>query len=55
MPIRDTWYAMTLNYLATPILCVIICIVIYMIMKKLIPGILEMIVGERNIKGALLN
>lgn len=55
MPISDTWYAMTLNYLATPILCVIICIVIYMIMKKLMPGILEMIVGERNIKGALLN
>ena len=46
--ISDTWYMMTLNYIAIPLICVGVCIGIYRFMLKFIPDVLEMIVGERK-------
>lgn len=48
IPISDTWYIMTLNYIAIPLVCVGICIVIYRFMLKFMPNVLEVIVGERK-------
>lgn len=48
MPMRDTWYVMTFNYLSAPLLCVGICIGIYWMSQKLTPGVLGVIVGERR-------
>lgn len=48
MPMRDTWYVMTFNYLSAPLLCVGICIGIYWMLQKLIPEVLGVIVGERR-------
>lgn len=48
MPMGDTWYVMTFNYLSAPLLCVGICIGIYWILQKLMPGVLGVIVGERR-------
>lgn len=48
MPMRDTWYVMTFNYLSAPLLCVGICIGIYRMSQKLMPGVLGVIVGERR-------
>lgn len=48
IPQGNTWYVMTLNYLSAPLICVGICIVIYWLMQKLMPGLLGVIVGERR-------
>lgn len=48
MPMMDTWYVMTFNYLSAPLLCVGICIGIYWMLQKLIPEVLGVIVGERR-------
>lgn len=48
MPMRDTWYVMTFNYLSAPLFCVGICIGIYWMLQKLMPGVLGVIVGERR-------
>ena len=48
IPISDTWYMMTLNYIAIPLICVGVCIGIYRFMLKFIPDVLEVIVGERK-------
>ena len=48
MPMRDTWYVMIFNYLSAPLLCVGICIGIYWMSQKLMPGVLGVIVGERR-------
>lgn len=48
IPISDTWYIMTLNYIAIPLVCVGICIVIYRFMLEFMPNVLEVIVGERK-------
>lgn len=48
MPMRATWYVMTFNYLSAPLLCVGICIGIYWMSQKLMPGVLGVIVGERR-------
>lgn len=48
MPMGDTWYVMILNYLSAPLVCVGICIGIYRVMQKLMPGVLRVIIGERR-------
>lgn len=48
MPIGKIWYVMTFNYLSAPLLCVGICIGIYWMLQKLMPGVLGVIVGERR-------
>lgn len=48
MPMGDTWYVMTFNYLFAPLLCVGICIGIYSMLQKLMPGVLGVIIGERR-------
>ena len=47
MPMLDTWYMMTFIYLTAPLLCVALCIGIYWMFQKFMPGILRVIVGER--------
>lgn len=44
----DTWYMMTFNYLATPFVCILLCIVIYWFLQKYLPNFLGVIVGERK-------
>lgn len=48
MPMGNTWYVMTFNYLSAPLLCVGICIGIYWMLQKLMPGVLGVIIGERR-------
>lgn len=48
MPMGDTWYVMTFSYLSAPLLCVGICIGIYCMLQKLMPGVLGVIIGERR-------
>ena len=50
MPIGDSWYIMTFNYLSAPLLCVAICLGQYWMMKKLMFGILGVIVGDKKDK-----
>lgn len=47
MPMQDTWYMMTFIYLTAPLLCVALCIGIYWMFQKVMPGILRVMVGER--------
>ena len=47
MPMQDTWYMMTFIYLTAPLLCVALCIGIYWMCQKFMPGLLRVIVGER--------
>lgn len=47
MPMQDTWYMMTFIYLTAPLLCVALCIGIYWMCQKFMPGVLRVIVGER--------
>lgn len=47
MPMQDTWYMTTFIYLTAPLLCVALCIGIYWICQKFMPGVLRVIVGER--------
>ena len=48
IPVSDTWYMMTLNYIVIPLVCVGICIVIYRLMLKFMPNVMEVIVVERK-------
>jgi hypothetical protein len=47
-PMSDSWYMMTFNYLATPFVCILLCIAIYWFLQKYLPSFLEVIVGERK-------
>ena len=47
IPVSGSWLVMTFKYLSAPLVCVAICIGIYGIMLKLMPGVLRMIIGER--------
>ena len=47
-PVSDSWYLMTFNYLASPFVCILLCIVIYWFLQKYLPSFLEVIVGERK-------
>ncbi len=48
IPVSDIWYVMTFNYLASPLCCVFLCIVVYCFLQKYLPCFLELIVGERK-------
>lgn len=47
-PVCDSWYVMTFNYLASPLICVFLCIAIYWFLQKYFPSFLGVIVGERK-------
>ena len=47
-PMSDSWYMMTFNYLASPIVCILLCIAIYCFLQKYLPSFLGVIVGERK-------
>lgn len=44
----DSWYMMTFNYLASPFVCILLCITIYWFLQKYFPSFLGVIVGERK-------
>lgn len=44
----DSCYMMTFNYLASPFVCILLCIIIYWFLQKYLPSFLEVIVGERK-------
>lgn len=48
IPVSDSWYLMTFNYLASPFACVFLCIAIYWFMQKYFPSFLGVIVGDRK-------
>lgn len=48
MPMPDTWFVKTFNYLSVPLVCVAICIIIYYSMQKAVPSALGVMVGERK-------
>lgn len=48
MPMGDTWYVMIFKYFSAPLVCVGICIGIYWMLNKLMPGVLGVIIGERR-------
>lgn len=48
MPMSDTWYMMTICYIVSPIVCVIICIGVYHFAKRFCPKILGGLVGVRK-------
>lgn len=47
-PMSDSWYMMTFNYLASPFVCILLCIAIYWFLQKYLPSFLGVIVGERK-------
>ena len=47
-PMSDSWYMMTFNYLASPFVCILLCIAIYWFLQKYLPNFLGVIVGERK-------
>ena len=47
-PMSDSWYMMTFNYLASPFVCILLCIAIYWFLQKYIPSFLGVIVGDRK-------
>lgn len=48
MPMTDTWFVKTFNYLSVLLVCVAICIIIYYGIQKAMPSILGIMVGERQ-------
>lgn len=46
IPVSESWYVMTFNYLASPFVCVFLCIIIYWFLQKYLPNFLGVIVGE---------
>lgn len=44
----DSWYMMTFNYLASPFVCILLCITIYWFLQKYFPSFLGVIVGKRK-------
>ena len=50
MPMSDIWYVMTINYLAAPLTCVGICVGVYWGMRRCLPGVMRMLMGERKTK-----
>ena len=48
VPLGETWYVMTFCYIASPLVCVVICICGYRMMQRACPSFLEHLVGERE-------
>lgn len=48
MPMGNTWYMMTINYIVSPIVCVIICIGVYHFAMRFCPKMLGVLVGVRK-------
>ena len=44
----DSWYILTFNYLASPFVCILLCIAIYWLLQKYFSSFLGVIVGERK-------
>ena len=47
-PMGDTWYMQTLCYIVSPLLCVAICVGIYLTMRRHLPGVTSVLMGERK-------
>ena len=47
-PMGDTWYMQTLCYIVSPLLCVAICVGIYLAMRCYLPGVTSVLMGERK-------
>ncbi len=44
---NDIWYMQILAYLISPFLCIILCIIMYYLLKQCCPKVLGMLTGER--------
>lgn len=47
-PMGDTWYMHTLCYIVSPLLCTAICMAIYQMMRRYLPGVASVVMGERK-------
>lgn len=47
-PVGDTWYMQTLCYIVSPLLCAAICIAIYQMMRRYLPSVTSVVMGERK-------
>ena len=48
MSMGDAWYAKTLGYLVSPLLCVYVCVLLYRGIQKFIPEGLSVLMGRKN-------
>ncbi len=47
-PMGDTWYMQTICYLVAPLLCIAICVGAYMLMRRYLPSVASVLMGERR-------
>ena len=48
MPMGEAWYMMTINYLISPLACVMICVGVYCLMRMYMPCMMGVLMGERR-------
>ncbi len=48
VPMSDTWYMQTLCYLVSPLLCTAICVGVYFAMRRFLPRVTSVLMGERK-------
>lgn len=50
IPVRDIWYVNIVNYFMTVMVIIVVCLILYWILLKCVPGILGILVGDRKNK-----
>lgn len=50
IPVRDIWYVNIVNYFMTVMVIIMVCLILYWILLKCVPGILGILVGDRKNK-----
>lgn len=48
MPLADSWYMQIIIYLVAPLVCVMICIGMYWVMRMYMPTVMRVLMGERR-------
>ena len=47
-PMGDAWYMQIFCYLVAPLACVAVCVGVYVAMRKYLPGVMSVLMGERR-------
>ena len=47
-PMGDAWYMQTFCYLTAPLACVMVCVGVYWGMRKYMPSVMRVLMGERD-------
>ena len=48
VPMGGTWYMQTICYIVSPLLCTAICVAVYLTMRRYLPGVTSVLMGERK-------